>query len=228
MVKLYWWNTGSSQIEYSSMLWRRIIGEKLKCGAWWKKSLVNYIFNRGNWQLNLILTTIFIFVIVRKEGPASSCSRTVMLSFLALWLRINQFLFLDGAGIWDITQWWSVTLTWWNWSAVRVWSILKPNVNFSTWIYSPAVIQWEWKDTCGIDARGKNYYTVLLGANSGRIWNAWIQIVSCKWKTTLKSALSTNKEDISNATIYESHREFDPGSARDEHRLANGWIMTEV
>ena len=87
-------------------------------GAWkrirtleWKRdvtpvpseSVVNPISDRGSWQLNPILTIIFISVIVRKEGPAPSCSRIVALSFSTLWLRISQFYFSMGRGR-DITQ----------------------------------------------------------------------------------------------------------------------------
>lgn len=62
------------------------------------ESAVNPISDRGSWQLNPILTSIFISVIVRKEGPAPSCSRIVALSFSTLWLRISQFYFSMRAG----------------------------------------------------------------------------------------------------------------------------------
>ena len=42
-------------------------------------------------------------IIVRKEGPAPSCSRIVALSFSTLWLRISKFYFSMGRGR-DITQ----------------------------------------------------------------------------------------------------------------------------
>lgn len=50
------------------------------------ESVVNPISDRGSSQLNPILTIIFIsgIGILRKEGPAPSCSRIVALSFSTL------------------------------------------------------------------------------------------------------------------------------------------------
>lgn len=84
--------------------WKHIRTLEWKCK--WKRdvtpvpseSLVNPISDRGSWQLNPILTIIFISVIVRKEDPALSCSRIVALSLSTLWLRISQFHFSMGAG----------------------------------------------------------------------------------------------------------------------------------
>lgn len=52
----------------------------------------------------------------------------------------------------------------------------------------------------GIDARGGGR-AIFLGANSRRISSAWIQVMLCLgMKENSESALSTNKEAISNAT----------------------------
>lgn len=138
------------------------------------ESLVNPISDRGSWQLNPILTIIFISVIVRKEDPALSCSRIVALSLSTLWLRISQFYFSMGAGKGynsavechlDVVEVISSSLI-----------IPKPNVSFSIWICSPAVIQWEWIRGSW-DWREGAGMAIFLGANSGRIWSAWIQVM---------------------------------------------------
>lgn len=138
------------------------------------ESLVNPISDRGSWQLNPILTIIFISVIVRKEDLALSCSRIVALSLSTLWLRISQFYFSMGAGKGynsavechlDVVEVISSSLI-----------IPKPNVSFSIWICSPAVIQWEWIRGSW-DWREGAGMAIFLGANSGRIWSAWIQVM---------------------------------------------------
>ena len=48
--------------------------------------------------MNPIFPINFVSVIVRKEGPAPSCSRIVALSFSTLCLRISQLYFLVEAG----------------------------------------------------------------------------------------------------------------------------------
>ena len=134
------------------------------------ESLVNPISDRGSWQLNPILTIIFISVIVRKEDPTLSCSRIVALSLSTLWLRISQFYFSMGAGKGynsavechlDVVEVISSSLI-----------IPKPNVSFYIWICSPAVIQWEWIRGSW-DWREGAGMAIFLGANSGRIWSAW-------------------------------------------------------
>lgn len=155
------------------------------------ESAVNPISDRGSWQLNPILTRIFISVIVRKEGPAPSCSRIVALSLSTLWLRISQFYFSMRAGKGynsavechlDVVEVISSSLI-----------IPKPSVSFSIWLCSP---QWEWIRGSW-DWREGAGMAIFLGANSGRIWSAWIQVMP--WNE--RKFLSTNKEAISNATM---------------------------
>ena len=92
--------------------------------------------------MNPIFPINFVSVIVRKEGPAPSCSRIVALSFSTLCLRISQFYFLVGAGKGynsavechlDVVEVISSSLI-----------IPKPNVSFSILTCSPAVIEREW------------------------------------------------------------------------------------
>ena len=99
------------------------------------ESAVNPISDRGSWQLNPILTIIFISEIVQKEDPALSCSRIVALSLSTLWLRISQFYFSMGAGKGynsavechlDVVEVISSSLI-----------IPKPNVSFSFWFATP-------------------------------------------------------------------------------------------
>lgn len=88
--------------------------------------------------MNLIFPILFVSVIVRKEGPAPSCSGIVALSFSTLCLRISQFYFSMGAGKGynsavechlDVVEVISSSLI-----------IPKPNVSFSILTCSPAVI----------------------------------------------------------------------------------------
>lgn len=53
------------------------------------KSVVNPLSDRSSWQLNPIFPIILLSIIVRKEGPAPSCSGIVALSFSTLCLRIS-------------------------------------------------------------------------------------------------------------------------------------------
>ena len=73
--------------ENRTVLWNHVL---------WLESVVNPISDRSSWQLNPIFPIIFVSVIVRKEGPAPSCSRIVALSFSTLCLRISQFYFSMG------------------------------------------------------------------------------------------------------------------------------------
>ena len=144
----------------------------------WLESGVNPISDRNSWQLNPIFPIIFVSVIVRKEGPTPSCSRIVALSFSTLWLRISQFYFsMGGKGYnsavechLDVVEVISSSLI-----------IPKPNVSFSILTCSPsAVIEWEWIRGSW-DWREGVGMAIFLGANSKRIWSAWIQAL--KWKT---------------------------------------------
>jgi len=71
---------------------------------------------------------------------------------------------------------------------------------FSILTYSPTAIErewirglWDWRDRVGL--------AILLVANSRLIiWSAWIQVILGR-KDNSESALSTNKEAISNATM---------------------------
>lgn len=141
----------------------------------WLESVVNPISDRDSWQLNPIFPIIFISVIVRKrkEGPAPSCSRIVSLSFSTLCLRISQFYFSMGAGKGynsavechlDVVEVISSSLI-----------IPKPNVSFYILICYPAVIEWEWIRGSW-DWREGAGMAIFLGANSGQIWSAWIQV----------------------------------------------------
>ncbi|GKB13687.1 reverse transcriptase domain-containing protein, partial [Tanacetum coccineum] len=76
-------------------------------GAWkhirtlewkWKRDGTPVPSEMGQLTTESDFAIIFISVIVRKEGPAPSCSRIVSLSFSTLCLRISQFYFSMGAG----------------------------------------------------------------------------------------------------------------------------------
>lgn len=137
------------------------------------ESVVNPISDRSSWQWNPIFPIIFVSVIVWKESlTPRSCLRIVALSFLTLCLRISQFYFSMGAGKGynsavechlDVVEVISSSLI-----------IPKPNVSFS--ICMPwSNNNWEW-------IRGSWDYTrgggaIFLGANSSRIWSAWIQVM---------------------------------------------------
>jgi len=49
-------------------------------------------------------------------------------------------------------------------------------VSFSSWICPPAVIQWEWIRGSW-DWREGAGMAIFMGANSGRIWSAWIEVM---------------------------------------------------
>ena len=141
----------------------------------WLESVVNPISDRSSWQLNPTFSIIFVSVIVRKESLAPSCSRIVaLLSFSILCLRISQFYFLMGAGKGynsavechlDVVEVISSSLI-----------IPKPNVSFSIFTCFPAVIEWEWIRGSW-DWREGVGMAIFLGANSRRIWSAWIQVM---------------------------------------------------
>ena len=152
--------------ENRTVLWKHVL---------WFESVVNPI-SRSSWQLNPIFPINFVSVIVRKEGPAPtpSCSRIVALSFSTLCLRISQLYFLVGAGKGynsavechlDVVEVISSSLI-----------IPKPNVSFSILTCSPAVIEWEWIRGSW-DWREGVGMAIFLGANSRRIWSAWIQVM---------------------------------------------------
>ena len=143
----------------------------------WLESVVNPISDRNSWQLNPIFPIIFVSVIVRKEGRPDAKlfknSGIVALSFSTLWLRISQFYFsMGGKGYnsavechLDVVEVISSSLI-----------IPKPNVSFSILTCSPAVIEWEWIRGSW-DWREGVGMAIFLGANSRRIWSAWIQVM---------------------------------------------------
>ena len=151
----------------------------------WLESVVNPISDRSSWQLNpifpiilLSIPIILLSIIVRKEGPAPSCSGIVALSFSTLCLRISQFYFSMGGKARQGKGYNSAVEC--HLDVVEVISssliIPKPNVSFSILTCSPAVIErewirglWDWRDRVGM--------TILLGANSRLIWSAWIQVM---------------------------------------------------
>lgn len=133
-----------------------------------------------SWQLNPNFPIIFVSVIVRKEVPSPSCSRQdknsriVALSFSTFCLRISQFYFSMGTGKGynsavechlDVVEVISSSLI-----------IPKPNVSFSILTCPPAVIEWEWIRGSW-DWREGVGMAIFLGANSRRIWSAWIQVM---------------------------------------------------
>lgn len=146
----------------------------------WLESIVNPISDsdRNSWQLNPIFPIIFVSVIVRKEGPTPSCSRIVALSFSTLCLRISQFYFSMGGKARQGKGYNSAVEC--HLDVVEVISssliIPKPNVSFDILICYPAVIEWEWIRGSW-DWREGVGMAIFLGANSRRIWSAWIQVM---------------------------------------------------
>ena len=146
----------------------------------WLESIVNPISDsdRNSWQLNPIFPIIFVSVIVRKEGPTPSCSRIVALSFSTLCLRISQFYFSMGGKARQGKGYNSAVEC--HLDVVEVISssliIPNPNVSFSIFTCFPAVIEWEWIRGSW-DWREGVGMAIFLGANSRRIWSAWIQVM---------------------------------------------------
>lgn len=139
-------------------------------------------FRYGQLTIESYFLIIFLDVKVRNEGPAPSCSRIVALSFSTLCLRISQLYFSMEAekGYNSVVEC--------HLDVVEVISsslvIPKPNVSFSIFTCSPAMIEWEWIRGSW-DWREGAGMAIFLGANSGRIWSAWIQVMPWnerKWR----------------------------------------------
>ena len=157
----------------------------------WLESVVNPIYDRKE-QLTIesnFAHYLNVSVIVRKEGPIPSCSRTVALSFSPLCLRISQFYFWgQGKGYKSAVE---CRLD----VAVRAWLSLNPMwVFLSILTCSHAVIEWEWIRR-GIDVRGWGYISGSeLQANM-----KWIQVMP--WNERQFRISFVYEQGISNATM---------------------------
>ncbi|GJR27991.1 hypothetical protein Tco_1104223 [Tanacetum coccineum] len=95
-------HSGVTEGSYHSSLFFHAFPRGLeKADIKWDVSI--YLSLDSKWEQGQLTTEsdfaiIFISVIVRKEGPAPSCSRIVSLSFSTLCLRISQFYFSMGTG----------------------------------------------------------------------------------------------------------------------------------
>ena len=151
--------------ENSTVLWNHVL---------LLESVVNPISDRSSWQLNPIFPIIFVSVIVWKESLTPSCLRIVALSFSTLCLRISQFYSISrwrqGKGYNSVVEC--------HLDVVEVISssliIPKPNVSFSIWM-PWSNNNWEWIRGSWDCTRGG--WAIFLGANSSRIWSAWIQVM---------------------------------------------------